>query len=167
MNKSIKTDGELVDSILSSNKDDFRILVERYQQRIFSYLYRLLHQNRDGALDITQSVFLKVYQNLNTYDKKRPMQAWIYRIAHNEAANHLRSISRRRESLLMKGNGTIFLPPIEATPMTQPKPNNGCWTLWNRLTPNTERFWSFTILKISLIRRLQRYWIHPPTRWEH
>ncbi len=100
MNRTSKTDAELVKSILNSNQDDFKILMERYQRKIHSYLYRFLYQNEDAALDITQNVFLKVYENLGSYDPKRPIQAWIYRIAHNEAANYLRTISVRKESYL-------------------------------------------------------------------
>ncbi|MBU2510709.1 RNA polymerase sigma factor [bacterium] len=98
MNKPSKSDAELVVSILAANKDDFAVLMERYQQRIFSYLYRFLYQNKEAALDVTQNVFSKVYENLGSFDTKFPMQSWIYRIAHNEAANYLRTISRRKES---------------------------------------------------------------------
>jgi len=37
---------------------------------------------------------------LNSIDLERPLQPWIYRIAHNEAANYLRTVSGRKESRL-------------------------------------------------------------------
>lgn len=101
MNSTSRSDAELVESILASNKKDFEILMQRYQQKIFAYLYRFLYQNREAAMDVTQDVFIKVYENLGTIDLKRPVQPWIYRIAHNEAANYLRKISRKKESQLM------------------------------------------------------------------
>lgn len=100
MSTSSRSDAELVRSILASNNDDFKILMERYQQKIFAYLYRFLYQNEEAAMDITQDVFIKVYQNLASVDLERPLQPWIYRIAHNEAANYLRSVSRKKESQL-------------------------------------------------------------------
>lgn len=100
MNDSSRSDAELIASILKSNRDDFKILMERYQQKVFAYLYRFLYQNEEAAMDVTQDVFIKVYQNLASVDLNRPMQPWIYRIAHNEAANYLRSVSRKKESQL-------------------------------------------------------------------
>ncbi len=100
MSDSSRSDAELIQSILASNKDDFKIVMERYQQKIYAYLYRFLYQNAEAAMDVTQDVFIKVFQNLGSVDLKRPIQPWIYRIAHNEAANYLRSVSRKKESQL-------------------------------------------------------------------
>jgi len=97
MEKISLPDAALIRSVLAGNKEDFKILVERYQQKIFSYLYHFLYQDRDTAEDITQSVFLKAYQNLNKVDTNRPFQPWLYRIAHNEAANYIRFRSRKKE----------------------------------------------------------------------
>jgi RNA polymerase sigma-70 factor, ECF subfamily len=94
------SDKELIQSILAGNQADFKPLMERYQQKVFSYLYRFLFENRDAAEEVTQSVFIKVYKNLGSIDLNRPLQPWIYRIAHNEAANHLRTVSRKKESRL-------------------------------------------------------------------
>jgi RNA polymerase sigma-70 factor, ECF subfamily len=100
MSNSSKTDAELIQSILASNQDEFVVLMQRYQQKIFAYLYRFLYQNKDAALDVTQDVFIKAYENLGKVDLNRPFQPWIYRIAHNEAANYLRTISRKKENRL-------------------------------------------------------------------
>ena len=94
------SDAELIQSVLAGNQVDFKPLMERYQQKIFAYLYRFLYENRDAAEEVSQSVFIKVYKNLGRIDLKRPIQPWIYRIAHNEAANYLRTVSRKKESRL-------------------------------------------------------------------
>ncbi|HQT83099.1 MAG TPA: RNA polymerase sigma factor, partial [Candidatus Paceibacterota bacterium] len=44
--------------------------------------------------DVVQEVFIKTYQNIQSYDAARPFSPWIYRIAHNMFANALRSHSR-------------------------------------------------------------------------
>lgn len=103
MNDLFRSDQDLIRSILDNNQDDFVVLMERYQQKIFAYLYRFLYRNRDAALDVTQDVFIKVYENLRSIDLTRPIQPWIYRIAHNEAANYLRTVSRKREANLEEG----------------------------------------------------------------
>jgi RNA polymerase sigma-70 factor (ECF subfamily) len=85
--------------------------MQRYQQKIFAYLFRFLYQNREAALDLTQDVFIKVYENLGSVDMTRPIQPWIYRIAHNEAANYLRTISRKKESQLEDEQWNTFSGP--------------------------------------------------------
>ena len=100
MNNLSESDALLIDATLKGDHEAFQKFVEKYQKPIFSYLYRFLYQNKETAEDITQSVFLKVYQNLNNIDQTKSIKSWIYRIAHNEAANYLRSVSRKKESLL-------------------------------------------------------------------
>lgn len=100
MPESSQSDVDIIKSVIDGNKEDYGNLVGRYQQKIFSYLYRFLHENHQAAEEVAQSVFIKVYENLRRVDQSRPLQPWIYRIAHNEAANYLRSLSRKKESSL-------------------------------------------------------------------
>ncbi len=97
---SSKTDAELIQSVLASNQEDYAVLMQRYKQKIFAYLYRFLYHNREAAQDVAQEVFIKAYQNLGSVDINKPFQPWIYRIAHNEAANYLRTLSRKKENRL-------------------------------------------------------------------
>lgn len=98
MNRLSDSDADLIQAAIKGDQKAFQIFVERYQKPIFSYLYRFLYQNREAAEDVSQTVFLKVYQNLNAIDLSKSIKSWIYRIAHNEAANYLRSVSRKKES---------------------------------------------------------------------
>ncbi len=97
MNNRVITDSDLIKATIEGDPQSFKLFVERYQKLIFSYLYRFLYQSREAAEDVTQTVFLKVYQNLNAIDNSKSIKPWLYRIAHNEAANYLRSISRKKE----------------------------------------------------------------------
>lgn len=107
------SDVELIQSVLAGNQADFKSLMERYQQKVFSYLYRFLYENRDAAEDVTQSAFIKFYQSLEKFDQSKPVQPWIFRIAHNEAANHLRTVSRKKESRLDDGQWDRITSPDE------------------------------------------------------
>jgi len=98
MDQSSQSDKEIIQSVIKGNKEDYGYLVSRYQQKIFSYLYRFLNENAHAAEDVAQTVFLKAYENLKRVDLTRSFQPWIYRIAHNEAANYLRTLSRKKES---------------------------------------------------------------------
>lgn len=117
MENSSRSDAELIKSVLASNKDDFAILMNRYQQKIFAYLYRFLFQNKEAAVDLTQDVFIKVYKNLGSVDTDLPLQPWIYRIAHNEAINYLRTKARKKETPLTEKHWHTLSNPDEADPL--------------------------------------------------
>ena len=59
-----------------------------------------LTRDRDVALELTNSIFFKVYQNLEAFQPGRPLRPWLLRIATNEALNWLRSRRREREHVL-------------------------------------------------------------------
>ena len=111
MNDPSVIDAELIDATIKGDQKAFQNFVEKYQKPIFSYLYRFLYQNKEAAEDITQVVFLKIYQNLNKIDATKSIKSWIFRIAHNEAANYLRSSSRKKESLLDDEQWSKFSNP--------------------------------------------------------
>ena len=92
------TDAALITAALTGDPQAFRALMERHQQAIFGYLYRLVFRDPDTARDLTQSVFLKTYEHLASVDLSRPFTPWLYRIAHNEAANWMRTRQRHPES---------------------------------------------------------------------
>ncbi len=71
------------------NVDSFNLLVSRWERRVFNYLLRLV-ANREDALDLSQEVFLKAYQNLGKLEDASRFAPWLYRIAHNEAFSLLR-----------------------------------------------------------------------------
>ncbi len=88
------TDGELVAAVVAGERERFRELVERHQAPIHRYLYRMLLGDAHLAEDLTQTVFLRAYRGLRQADPARPLRPWLYRIAHNVAANHLRYQAR-------------------------------------------------------------------------
>jgi len=90
-------DDELIAAILGGAEDRFQELMARHQQAVFGYLYRLLLRDVELARDLTQTVFFKAYRNLASVERGRPLTPWLMRIAHNEAANHLRARARHPE----------------------------------------------------------------------
>lgn len=85
----ILSDNELIELIRQENHERYSEIIERYQGKLFAYLYRLIG-NRDEAEDLLQDVFIKAYKNLHSYDVERKFSSWIYRIAHNEAVNYIK-----------------------------------------------------------------------------
>ena len=92
------TDGELIAKAISGREDGFEELVRRYQRPITSYVYRMLG-NYDASLDVTQEVFIKVYNSLEKYSSEYKFSTWLYRIAHNAAIDYMRRNSVSQQSI--------------------------------------------------------------------
>ncbi len=82
-------DRDLVIKAAEGSVDAFNLLVSRHEKRVFNYLLRIVGQ-REDALDLTQDVFLKAYQNLTKLGDVERFSPWLFRIAHNEAFSLLR-----------------------------------------------------------------------------
>jgi len=91
-------DGELVQTAVAGREASFEELVRRYQRPIAAYVYRMVG-DYDSALDLTQEVFIKVYNSLARYRSEFKFSTWIYKIAHNAAIDHLRRHAVREQAL--------------------------------------------------------------------
>jgi len=76
------------------DRQAFEALLVKYEKPVYNAAYRMLH-NPEDARDVTQTVFLKVYESLDQYDPSHRFFSWIYRIALNESINWLKKSSRQ------------------------------------------------------------------------
>ncbi|MDR2553628.1 MAG: sigma-70 family RNA polymerase sigma factor [Treponema sp.] len=83
----------LAEQIAAGRKDLFRLLIQRYQRKLYAMGLSFFH-NREDASDYTQEVFLKCYRSLGSFRGGARFSTWLYRIAYNTAVN---GINRRRE----------------------------------------------------------------------
>lgn len=88
-------DRDLVAKARRGDVEAYNLIVSRWEKRVFNYLLRLV-RDREDALDVSQEVFLKAYQNLGKLDDIGRFGPWLFRIAHNEAFSLLRK--RKPES---------------------------------------------------------------------
>ena len=88
-------DAARVRDCLAGNPQAFAALVERYEKPVFNVAVRML-RNPEDARDVAQTVFLKAYQNLSSYDPQFKFYSWIYRMAINESLNMLRRNGREQ-----------------------------------------------------------------------
>jgi RNA polymerase sigma-70 factor (ECF subfamily) len=91
-----RSDKELVGECLEGSEQAFGALVDRYQKVVFNVAYRMTN-DYDTADDITQSVFIKVFEKMGAYDPKFKFFSWLYRIAVNESLNHVKRAKRMTE----------------------------------------------------------------------
>src|SRR5881392_4338164 len=110
-------DVELVQTAVAGREASFEELVRRYQRPIAAYVYRMVG-DYDSALDLTQEVFIKVYNSLARYRSEFKFSTWIYKIAHNAAIDHLRRYAVREQALTGSVDGERRETPVEGRRLT-------------------------------------------------
>lgn len=79
----------LIQNILDGSQPDFERLIKIYQPNVFRTAMGLLH-NKEDAEEVTQDVFLKIYDSLSSFNQKAALSTWIYRITINASLNFLK-----------------------------------------------------------------------------
>jgi RNA polymerase sigma-70 factor (ECF subfamily) len=93
------TDIEIINRIRNGSTADFRLLVDRYSDRINSFLMAK-SKNRNDHDDILQETFLKAYLNLNSYQDTFQFSSWLYTIAYHELCRfYTKSKNKKEENL--------------------------------------------------------------------
>src|SRR5213080_214734 len=110
-------DGELVSSAIAGREAGFEELVRRYQRPIAAYVYRMVG-DYDAALDLTQEVFIKVYNSLSRYRSEFKFSMWFYKIVHYAAIDHLRRHAVREQTLATGPEGERREISIESRRLT-------------------------------------------------
>jgi RNA polymerase sigma-70 factor, ECF subfamily len=82
-------DSELVQQICASDAAAFDELMRRYKRPVVNFVYRLLG-NPEDAQDVAQDVFVRVYQNIDTYRPETRFSTWLFALARNAAIDRLR-----------------------------------------------------------------------------
>lgn len=83
---------DLIERIADGDIEAFAVLVDRYAHAVHALVARIVVTVED-AEEVTQDVFLKVFDHLPRFDRRSSLATWIYRIACNTAVSHAR---RRR-----------------------------------------------------------------------
>ncbi len=87
----LRSDEQLIAAFRSGNDEAFRILHDRYRQRLFAYVRQMLSScSRQDAEDVLQDVFVRAYGALRNDNREMNVRAWLYRVAHNRCIDHLR-----------------------------------------------------------------------------
>jgi RNA polymerase sigma-70 factor, ECF subfamily len=104
----------------------FQQVYDEYQGKVCRYLTRMVGENE--AEDLTQEVFVKIGQALETFRGESGLSTWIYRIATNAALDRLRRSSNHRSA-----EGKLL--PVEA--ITETREDENIWT--GEVTASTEQ----------------------------
>lgn len=87
----LRTDEQLLALFRAGSDEAFRVIHDRYRQRLFAYVRQMLWTGpRQDAEDLLQDVFVRAYGALRADARDVNLRAWLYRVAHNRCIDHLR-----------------------------------------------------------------------------
>jgi RNA polymerase sigma-70 factor (ECF subfamily) len=104
-------DRQLVETIRSGDADAFELLVRRKTSKVYALCYRIIGNSED-AKDISQLVFLKLWENLQKYDSQYAFDTWLYRMVTNVAIDFMRNRQSRENAV----NSNLRLVRTSADP---------------------------------------------------
>jgi RNA polymerase sigma-70 factor (ECF subfamily) len=78
-----------------TNSMKFEEIYQEYGERVLNLAYRYT-ANSEVARDLTQDVFIKVYQNIAGFQNRSQLYTWIYKITTNHCLNYLKRERKRR-----------------------------------------------------------------------
>ena len=73
----------------------FRYLVLKYQERLYLHIRRMVKEHHD-ANDVLQNTFVKVFKNIQRFERNAQLYTWLYRIATNETLTFLKKRKRKQ-----------------------------------------------------------------------
>lgn len=85
------TDEELVQSFQDGNDVAFDVLLQRYESKVYSYIYYAL-KNEEEAQDLFQEVFMRIVSTIKSgrYNNMNKFASWLMRITHNQVIDYHR-----------------------------------------------------------------------------
>ena len=86
----LRSDDQLVALFRAGHDDAFRVIHDRYRQRLFAYTRQMLPGASPDAEDVLQDVFVRAYSGLRANRRELALRPWLYRVAHNRCIDELR-----------------------------------------------------------------------------
>jgi RNA polymerase sigma-70 factor (ECF subfamily) len=87
----------------------FSLILRAYETPVFNYVLRLVNGDRSLAEDLTQEVFLRVFQGLPKFSLRCKFTTWLFQVTKNRVLDELRAVERRPRALVALED----IPPLE------------------------------------------------------
>lgn len=101
---------------LPDNTRSYEILVQRHMNRVYSVVYRVVC-SKEEAEDITQEVFVKVYNSIKKFEQQASFSSWLYRIATNSALDSLDKLKRQQKNMAVLSVHHVITKDEELEPL--------------------------------------------------
>jgi RNA polymerase sigma-70 factor, ECF subfamily len=86
---------DFLQKLLAGDKPAFNELIKLYADRVLNTCYRFL-LNKEDAEDISQEVFIEIYQSLKSFRGDAKLSTWIYRIAVTKSLDEIKKRKRKK-----------------------------------------------------------------------
>ena len=86
---------ELIIKIKEGDKEAFSVLVNGFSQKVMNTCYKFL-LNREDARDLSQEVFVEVFQSIGSFREESKLSTWIYRIAVTKCLDEIKKRKRKK-----------------------------------------------------------------------
>ncbi len=96
-----QTEEELVAQLQKGVAQAFKTVVEKYQDMVYNTTLSIV-QNESDAEDITQDVFVQVYQSVNVFKGNAKFSTWLYRITISKALDHEKRKKRKKRFAIVQ-----------------------------------------------------------------
>jgi RNA polymerase sigma factor (sigma-70 family) len=87
--QTVTTDTEIIHRVLEGDRQSYALLVERYQNYVFTLVLRLI-EGREDAEEVSQDVFIKAYRSLADFRGESKFSTWLYTIVRTSCITFLR-----------------------------------------------------------------------------
>src|SRR5437016_10628455 len=89
------------------DSEAFRLVFQRYKDRVYSIALCFFDGNEATAKDVTQDVFVKLLTGISQFENRSEFSTWLYRLVTNTCLDRRRAFRR----LLYFGSSREFEPP--------------------------------------------------------
>lgn len=145
---------ELVLLLQQGDESAFKKLVDEWQNMVYNTAVSIV-QNEDDADDITQEVFIQVYQSVSSFKGESKFSTWLYRVTVSKALDHEKKKKRKKRFGLVQslfgGDGEEQVHAVEFNhPGVQLERKEKAGELFNalKLLPDKQRI-AFTLHKLE------------------
>jgi len=106
---------ELIALLKQKDRAAFKSIVETWQDMVYNTALGIL-QNEEDAEDVTQEVFIKVFEAVSSFKGESKFSTWLYRITVSKAMDHIRKKKRKKrfafiQGLYGKNDAPVIDPP--------------------------------------------------------
>jgi RNA polymerase sigma factor (sigma-70 family) len=90
-------EAELINLLINRNEEAFRFLVGTHSEKVYNTTLSIV-QNQHDAEDVTQEIFVEIFQSISKFKGQSKLSTWIYRIAVTKSLEFIRSKKRQKRS---------------------------------------------------------------------
>jgi RNA polymerase sigma-70 factor (ECF subfamily) len=148
---------ELIDLLKQKDRQAFKLIVEKWQDMVFNTSLGIV-QNFEDAEDLSQEVFIQVFESISSFKEDAKFSTWLYRITVSKCLDRLRSKKSKKRFAFLKSlygddNKTIVEPPDFVHPGIKMENKENAARLFKALgqLPETQKA-AFVLNKIEGLR---------------